>query len=206
MNRRQIDRFFRVLSKQIAKPARVILTGASAGSIWGSIRPSLDIDFGISLASANSRQWQAVEVAIQRTVAITGIPANFAEDIDRWGQISLMDYRKRTLPYKRFGKLNVRLLHPAYWSIGKITRYLDPDVQDLAAVLKKQRLNPQTVVAVWARALKKSPRSEALFQFRRQAEHFLRVYGKEIWGKSFDAQHWLGRFYKLAGIKIPDHD
>lgn len=201
MNRRQIDRFFRVLSKQLAHPVRIILTGASAGSIWGAIRPSLDIDFGISLAPASSRQWEGVEAAIKRTVAITGIQANFAEDIGRWGQISLLDYRRHTLPYKRFGRLEVRLLHPAYWSIGKITRYLDPDVQDLVAVFKKRRIAAETLISLWARALKKSPRSEALSQFRRQAEHFLRSHGKSIWGKSFNAESTVSRFHRLSGIR-----
>src|SRR5690349_17309908 len=104
MHRRQIDKFFQLFSEQLTRPARIILTGASAGAVWGSVRPSVDIDFGIILAAAKHRQWEVVEAAIKRTVAVTGIRANFAENIDRWGQVSLMDYRRHTLPYKRFGR------------------------------------------------------------------------------------------------------
>ena len=203
MNQRQIQRFFRVLARELGEPATIILTGAAAGSAWGHVRPSLDIDFGIEPRSKDRAGWTRIEAAIQRTVQLTGIPANYTEDLDRWGPISLLDYRRRTIPYRRFGALRVRLLDPAYWSIGKISRYLDPDVQDLVAVLKGQRVSAARLVRLWRQALRGSPRSAACTQFRRQAEHFLRTYGRTIWGKGFDIEQAVRRFHRETTRPAP---
>lgn len=202
MTERQIQRFFRVLARELNRSARVIVTGAAAGSLWGSVRPSLDIDFAITLARRDRRGQDALEAAIARTVRLTGIQANYAQDIDRWGQISLLDYRRHTMPYKRFGTLEVRLLDPVYWSIGKISRYLDPDVQDLLAVLTRRRVPTRRLMQTWARALRASPPSPARAQFRAQAEHFLRSHGRAIWGRSFDAQAAIRHFHRAAGIRL----
>src|SRR3990167_1428697 len=130
MNRLQIDRFFTILDRELNAPARIIVTGAAAGALWGHVRPSLDIDFAIQ-PSAGERKWEHVEFAVEKTKALTGISANYAIDIDRWGAISLLDYRQHTHRYKVFGRLAVHLLDPAYWSIGKLTRYLQPDIDDM---------------------------------------------------------------------------
>lgn len=203
MNRRQIDTFFRVLAEQLHEKATILLTGAAAGAIWGHVRPSVDVDFAVHLRTREKKSWEKIEAAIQRTVRLTGIQANYAEDIDRWGLITLLDYNRRTRPYRRFGLLQVRLLDPAYWSIGKMTRYLDPDVRDMVQVFKRQKVPAQRLVRLWGRALKKSPRSAALFQFRRQVEDFLRSYGPAIWGKKFDAGKTIRRFHSAAGITAP---
>jgi hypothetical protein len=162
----------------------------------------VDVDFAVQVKRADKRTWEKVEAAVERTVKLTGIQANYAEDIDRWGLITLLDYKRRTRPYRRFGLLEVRLLDPAYWSIGKMTRYLDPDVKDMLQVFKRQKIAPDRLARLWGRALKKSPRSAALFQFRRQVEDFLRSYGPAIWGKKFDAGKTLSRFYREAGIPL----
>jgi hypothetical protein len=200
MTARTIDKFFRTLSRQLQQPVQVIVTGAAAGALMGRVRPSVDIDFAISLIRAGGGTWVALEAAIQETVKRTGIQANYAADIDRWGQITLMDYRRRTLPYRTFGKLEVRILEPAYWAIGKLSRYLDPDVQDLIAVFKRQRPVPARLVSVWGAALKASVRSTAQGHFRRQVEHFLRTYGRRIWGAEFDVEATVRRFQKAAGL------
>lgn len=201
MHPRQIDRFFRVFARELAAPATVILTGAAAGSLWGHVRPSLDVDFAIRPARGRRLpSWSRIERAAERTVRLTGIRANYAEDIDRWSAVSLLDYARHTTRYRRFGDLEVRLLDPLYWSIGKVTRYLSPDERDLVAVLQARRVAPSPLVHLWARALRQSPRSPALTQFRRQAEHFLRTHGRTIWGADFDAEHALWQFrLALAG-------
>lgn len=200
MNRRQIDTFFRVLSKQWGEPLVVLLTGAAAATLWGQVRPSVDVDFAVQVTRWNKETWEKLEAAIDRTVRLTGIQANYAEDIDRWGLITLLDYKRRTHPYRRFGPVQVRLLDPAYWSIGKMTRYLDPDVRDMVQVFKRQKVPADRLTRLWGRALKKSPRSTALIQFRRQVEDFLRTYGPTIWGRKFDAGKTIRRFYNEAGI------
>jgi len=203
MNRRQIDGFFQVLSKQLNEEAVVLLTGAAAGTIWGQVRPSVDIDFAVQMRKRDKETWEKLEAAIERTVKLTGIQANYAEDIDRWGLITLLDYKRHTHPYRRFGLLRVRLLDPAYWSIGKMTRYLDPDVRDMIRVFKRQKVPADRLARLWGSAAKRSPRSAALLQFRRQVEDFLRTYGRTIWGRKFDAGKTLRRFYSAAGITAP---
>ena len=200
MNERQIQRFFRTLAEEFPKPARIILTGAAAGSLWGSRRPSLDIDFGIMPARGGRGAWRELEAAITRTTQLTGIQTNYAQDIGRWGQIGLGDYRRHTIAYRRFGKLQVRLLDPVYWSIGKVSRYLQPDIQDLIAVFARRRTPPGRCIRIWANALRNSSPSAAQAQFRRQVEHFLRTYGRAVWGRRFDAEQAVRLFHRHAGI------
>lgn len=199
MTRRQIDRFFAVLGRELASPARVIVTGAAAGCLWGHVRPSLDIDFAIQSAGG-ARQWPAVETAIERTTRLTGLAANYAVDIDRWGSIALLDYRRHTHRYRVFGRVTVHVLDPTYWTIGKLSRYLAPDVEDLVAVLKRRRQPVEPLVRVWGRALRRSPRSLACTQFRRQAEDFLTRHGRTIWGKTFDWHDAIARFHRHAHL------
>src|SRR5262245_27706120 len=107
MNRRQIHRFFSQLAPRLGMPARVFLTGAAAGSLWGSVRPSEDIDFALAFPRSRSVDWERVERAVADASKATSIPANFAEDIDRWGMISLLTYKRAARPYRRFGSLEV---------------------------------------------------------------------------------------------------
>ncbi len=200
MNRRRIDDFFRTLNAELRQDAGVILTGAAAGSIMGGLRPSVDIDFEIELRDPGEADWERLESAIRKAVEKTGIYANYAEDIDRCGMITLLDYKNRTSLYKKYGKLAVRVLDPAYWSIGKMTRFIDPDIQDMIRVFRKKKVPPMRLAKVWGRALKESPRSTALAGFRRQVEGFFRSYGKKIWGKSFDPARVIRQFHKAAGI------
>ena len=200
MSPRQIEHFFKMLARELDRPATAILTGAAAGSVWGHVRPSVDIDFAIRPDRGGAASWRHIEQAVARASRLTGIGVNYAEDIDRWGPISLLDYPRRTLPYRRFGSLTVRLLDPAYWSIGKISRYLDPDVQDLVAVLKGRNVPARRLITIWANALRASPQSTACTQFRRQVEHFLHAYGQAIWGNTFDVAAAIQQFHRHAGI------
>ena len=198
MSPKAIDRFFSALANEFAGPATIIVTGAAAGSLWGHIRPSQDIDFGLRLGGRGRAGWERFQTAVNRTVQRTGIQVNYAEDIDRWSSITLLDYRRHTAPYRRFGKLNVRLLDPVYWSIGKLGRYFDLDVDDVVTVLRRQHVPAASTVRVWGRALRESPRSTAITQFRNQVEHFLRAYGKTIWGRSFDPEAAVRQFHRAA--------
>ncbi len=203
MTSRVIDRFFRTLAREFKEPAAIIVTGAAAGSLWGHIRPSQDIDFGIRLLGNDPAGWERFQAAVDQTVQQTGLQVNYAEDIDRWSSITLLDYRRHTEPYRRFGKLNVRLLDPVYWSIGKLGRYFDLDVDDVVTVLKRKNVPAASAIRLWAKALRASPQSTAISQFRIQVEHFLRTYGRTIWGLKFDADAAIHNFHRAAGIRIP---
>ena len=206
MNRSQINQYFKVFRKEINFPLTILLTGAAAGSLMGRVRPTLDIDFAVISPKASLKKkqniWNQVEHAAKQATQATGIAANFTEDIDRWSMIHFLDYKKHTKLYRRFGRLEVRILSPEYWAIGKFARYLDPDVQDLIAVLKRNRVGLPKLTRLLGNALRKSPRSTSQFLFRRQVEHFLKTYGARVWGKRFSSDRALQHFYGSARIPL----
>src|SRR5687767_14495550 len=102
MQKRQIDRFFKTLSDELDFAVTVILTGAAAGNLMGQVRPSRDIDFEIKSQMKSKGAWEEIDLAVQRTVLKTGIQAQYAEDIDRWGMISLLDYNRHAKLYRQF--------------------------------------------------------------------------------------------------------
>ncbi len=183
MRKRQIDFFFRELDRALGRAAEIILLGASAGSLMGHIRPSLDIDFEIRLRGPARR----TEVAdrILATARKAAVAVNFSEDVSHWSMVSYLDYRRTARPYKKFGKLNVKLIAPAYWTLGKIARYHALDIRDVAAIIRKQKLQPAPLVRLWKRALASSELSLELGQFREHAVHFLKTRGPRLWGKTF---------------------
>lgn len=204
MTPQQIARFFTVMARSLDAPATVLVTGAAAGTLMGAGRPSLDVDFAMVLPWGwTTVAWSRVEQAVQQATRQTGIAAQFAEDISRWSMISFLDYRRHTRLYRRFGRLEVRILGPAYWAIGKLTRYLDLDVQDLIRVLRRARLAPEPLARLWGRALKASPRSDACWSFRRHVETFFHRHGPAVWGRAFDPSRALAAFHRAAGIREP---
>ncbi|HXU07174.1 MAG TPA: hypothetical protein VN903_39745 [Polyangia bacterium] len=210
MTRKRIEHFFAVLAHELQRPARAYVTGAAAAALWGRVRPSVDVDLGIELVSRSAdrvQTWQAIETAMERTKRLTGIPANFAEDIDRWGMITLLDYRRTSRRYRRFEQLDVRLLHPTNWSIGKLTRFLDSDIRDVTEVFRAQKIQPAAAARIWGRALRASPASTTQFQFRRNVEHFFAHQGPAIWGRTFDPASAVRAFERAAsrpGAKARD--
>jgi len=201
MDRQQIDRFFKILATEFQKEARIILTGAAAGTILGSIRPSVDIDFAVEIKRPGESTWKEFNAAVRKAISETGIQANYAEDIDRWGMITLLNYRNNTKFLKKYGHLTLSVLKPAIWSIGKVTRFIDPDIKDMIQVFRKTKISPTRLAETWGKALRKSQRSTALIRFRRQVESFFKSYGKKIWGRNFNATKTIIQFHKSAGIE-----
>ena len=198
MDQKQINRFFRSVALHLDRPARVIVTGAAAGSLLGYIRPSLDIDFAVEWVGQSKKEWRKMEEAITQAQKLTGIHANYAEEIDRWGAISLLDYRSHVRPYRSFGKLRVTVLDPAYWTIGKMTRFLNSDIQDMIEVISREGIPSGKLARLWGKALRASPHSTASFQFRKQVEYFLRQHGKSVWGKQFNPEPSIKLFHEKA--------
>jgi hypothetical protein len=200
MDIRQIEQFFKIIDAEFRQDVQVILTGAAAGTIWGSRRPSMDIDFAVEIDNPSEANWQQMESAIRKATDKTGIQANYAEDIDRWGMVTLLDYKSNTKLYKKYGSLSLLVLDPAFWSIGKMTRFIDPDIQDMIQVFRKKKSSPSNLAEVWGKALKESPRSTTLIRFRRQVESFFESYGTKIWGQKFSSSKAIKQFHKSAGI------
>lgn len=185
-----IDHFFQDLSRRIERPVQVLLTGAAAGILQGMERATLDIDFEIHLKrvarqSDAGRDWEAVQRSIDGAARATGITPQYDEDIDKWSSITLPSKRSRL--YRRFGKVEVRILDPGLWAIGKLTRYLSTDIQDLRFVLKRASISSEATVRLWGKALGISAASSSQTTFRKQVETFLDQYAREIWGRNTDA-------------------
>lgn len=200
----EVERFFSALSKIYGGQVTVMLTGAAAGSLMGSVRPSMDVDFAAVLPTqqrGGEAPWGLFEEAVRQAVRQTGIAANFSADLDRWSSITLLDYAKQTQRYKRIGRLELRFLKSSYWAIGKLARYIQSDVQDLRRVLRTQQPAWRSAVRLWGKALRKSPRSTACFQFRQHVEHFLKRYGREVWGSSLEPSQAIEEFHRTAGIR-----
>jgi hypothetical protein len=200
MNEKQIERFFKVLDRELGEDALAIVTGAAVVALKGRARPSLDVDFEIQLKAKNPSLWQKVEQAVRIASQQTGLEANFAESIDRWGMISLMDYRQHLIAWRHFGALRVVLMDPSYWAIGKLTRFLESDAKDIVGVFERQKVPWKKAAQIWGKALKRSPKSASLILFRKQVEQFFEKYGPHIWGKRFSVSLSLQTFYKAAGL------
>ena len=201
MQKAFIHRFFKELEREFGKPAEVILTGAAAGSLLGVNRPSMDIDFEIRVGRGRRELDQTpVRIAIQKIVDRLGVAANYSDDIGHWSMINLLDYRKKAFSYLKMGKLHIRLMKPEYWTIGKMGRFLEIDLRDVIRMIRGKKLKPGSLIPLWGRALRASPLSPDLDNFRRNVTHFIERYGKRAWGKKFDAKESVLLFEKSAGI------
>jgi hypothetical protein len=189
-----IHRFFEDLSRRVEHPIQVLLTGGAAAILQGTSRATFDIDFELRLRKGND--WNAVQEAIAATSTATGITPQYSEDIDRWSSIALP--KKDSRLYKRFRKVEVRILNPELWAIGKLARYLSSDVQDLRIVLKASKTRPKATARLWGTALGISPASGSQVTFRKQVEDFIEQYAREIWGTEADVVELKRLFLESA--------
>lgn len=197
MNKKKIHEFFKRLDISLDQAATVIVVGASAGSLMGHVRPSFDIDFEIRLRRNTPAQKKRLAEIILKTAQETGVAVNFSENIGGWSMISYLDYRKTALPYKKFGKLDVQLVEPAYWTIGKMTRFLELDIQDMVKIIRKKKIKPERVIKVWSQAFRSSDLSLELGQFKDHVLFFLKQYSKKLWGKGAKPEALIGSFLKI---------
>jgi hypothetical protein len=193
MNLQQAEAYFTELGKQLPAQTVIVLTGGIAASLLADARTTDDIDFAVIKPLV--KHWDAIAEVLQRLAAKRGIQVQFGEDLDRWSSVTLLDWKKHTRRHRKSGKLEVRILDPLYFSIGKITRGTQRDIEDIVAVFKAQKIGWEPLVRLWARALKKSPRSTAIPLVKRQMRGFLKEEGKAIWKK--DADKALQKFDQL---------
>jgi hypothetical protein len=171
--------------------------------LLGGARPTRDIDFGVLPSGSldvRAAVWNQIEQAISDVAHERSIAVQYAEDIERWSMIALPSYQRHTHLYRRFGRVFVHLLDPEYWAVSKLMRYLDTDIVDTVTVLRTQRVSPGKVARICGRSLRASPRSSALWLFRRQVEHFFKEHGKSVWGQGFDPEEAIRTFHRTAGI------
>ncbi len=201
MQKKTIDRFFVTLAKKIEHPAEVIVTGACAGILYGHIRPSRDIDFEIRFKNKNNQKFsQGLDAAIQWASEEMGVATNYGEDIGHWSMIDWLDYRKHAIPYKKINTLDIRLMAPDYWTIGKMGRFYETDIHDMMTVMQKKNMESDDLIRLWARAFRKSPISLEKRQFIQHVHTFLDRYGHKVWGKRFQPDKAIALFDSLAGL------
>ena len=58
----------------------------------------------------------------------------------------------------------------------------------MLAVFKRHKPNPVTLARLWAKAIASSPKSTQLNLVKRQALHFFRTFGKQIWGENLSLE------------------
>jgi hypothetical protein len=197
MNLEQAEAYFTELGKRVPTHTVIVLTGGIAASILADARTTDDIDF--ALIKPLTEQWDQVAELLNKLAKKHGIDIYFSEDMDRWSSVTLLDWKKHTTMHRKIGPLDVRILDPLYFSIGKIARSTDRDREDIKNVFKAQKVRWPQVLKLWAEALKKSPRSVVIPRAKRQMEEFLQDFGAEIWGKSFSAEEAINSFrQKLA--------
>jgi hypothetical protein len=195
-----LDRFLRNLSRRLPCPVRLVLTGGGEAMLLGGIRPTGDLDFALVVAARFEVHWPGVEAAVAAARDETGIAVQYATDIDRWSSVSIPAAQRRTRVFRRIGRLSVHLVEPACWAVYKLTRYLDSDVEDLRAVLRRQRVSWRRLARLCGESLRTSPRSTQLRLFRQQVDHFFRTHGGGVWGATFEPERAVGLFRRAAGI------
>ena len=94
--------------------------------LLGSRRTTADADFGLVVSAHDEPLWPEVESAVITAARDTGVTVQYSNDIDRWSSIAMPDYQRHTRPYKRFGRVSVHLLDPAYWPKNPVTLKKSP--------------------------------------------------------------------------------
>lgn len=199
MKTSEIEFFFRELDRRVSFPVQVILTGGAAAAVFGVGRPTQDIDFEVHVKVVPRKRpqaWQELQKHLQEVGRITQITPEFSEDIDRWSSIALPE--RKSQPWIRIGKVDVRVLTPALWAVGKLGRYLSSDEGDLAAAFERIKSDPSKLAHLWGRALGLSPASSAQDLFRRHVKQFFEKYAVKLWGQGIDPGKLMDVFLDSA--------
>ncbi len=185
MNQNDLDIFFTELDKSLQIACSIILTGASAGMLMGHIRPSLDIDFEITPLKTSDKHLLADSLpkAINTATKVMPVAVDYSGDISHWSQISYLDYRTTAQSYKKIGLLDINIIAPEYWTIGKMTRFVAQDIEDIKVIITSKNIQPIPLINLWAQALTSSELSLTCSAFKRNVNNFINAFSKELWKK-----------------------
>lgn len=176
MKKSQVRKFFKVFSEKEKQNLKIYLTGGIAAMFYGGARPTEDIDFAISLSN------EEIVRHLDETSQFLSVPIQYSTDIQRWGMINIPDYQKGAAFLFSEASIDVYVLSPEKWGIGKLSRFFEDDVQDLYKVFSTQKPDLKKCLKYWERALAESPDSPAKKIFKNNVNYFLRKYSEEIWG------------------------
>ena len=188
MTRGDVERFFKVLSREYPKPVRILLIGGGASIVQAEPRDTEDLDFeiraSIQSAVAESDRGELVR-AIEQAKFALGIKVQFTDEIGRWSMIPWPDYQRNSRLWKRFGSCSVFVLNPEVYAISKLVRGTDTDHDDIVKVMKYHPGSWKKLAVLSGRALREAPMSDVLHLFRQQVEHFFERTAPRIWGPRF---------------------
>ncbi len=201
LTRADLSRFTAALARRLPCPVKLTLTGGSEALLLGGNRPTGDIDFELTVSGRSERFWADIETAVAAAATEVAVVVQYSTDIDRWSPVAIPTRRRAGRLHRRLGRLSVHLLDPICWAVYKLARYLDSDVDDLRAVLRRQRVSSAALARLCGTCLRTSPRSTQLFLFRKQVEHFFREHGRAVWGRGFEDDRAIAVFRRAA--KIP---
>jgi hypothetical protein len=200
-----VHNFFEQVARRMTVPARVVITGGAAAIAFGVSRATEDIDFEVELTISPAKHadaWKTLESVLRTVQTVTGIAPQFSEDIDRWSAIALPSKRSKRL--WKFGAVDVQILHPLDWSVGKLARYMASDESDVVTVFKKKAVSAPSAARVWGQALGLSPASSAQTLFRNNVKSFFDQHALALWGPSADPKRLFETFLKTAtSVKRP---
>ena len=197
MTQRDIERFFTALARRWNGSMQVILIGGSAAVLAGSRRLTRDVDFEARAGPVSlPEDDDLLSSAIHRAIADTDVPAQFTENIGAWSEIAMPPYRHSTRLWKRFGKIQVRLLTPALYAVSKLRRGIARDFSDLVFVSQATKLSWRDLARACGASVRLSPRSTRLPPFIKRIEYLFRERGRTIWGPGFDPDAAIALFYR----------
>jgi len=189
MIKSDIDAYFHALSLEWSYPTRIILNGDAYAHILTKAKVGDDLSFEIKTVHI-----QKLVNALFQIGHRLNLQVDFTENIQNGSPITYLDYRSHLRPYKSFKNIKVFLLHPSYWSLGKIVRYHDQDIMEMISVFEKWRPGESALAALWKQAMDASPKSTTLYQIPKSAFHFFRKYGVTVWGKGFSLNRIMEYF------------
>lgn len=88
------------------------------------------------------------------------------------------------------------MIAPGHWTIGKMARFLELDIQDMAKMIRRKKLRAASLIHLWAKALNASDLSLELDQFRDHVVLFLKRYSQHLWGKRADPESLIQSFLR----------
>ena len=157
------------LAKSLAEKnlkARIIAVGRSALELYGiEAQYTQDIDFELI---AEDEVWKDLEAIIEGLE----VRADYGESFDRWSVVPMPEgYRERAKCVMKFGKVEVCVLDPVDYVIGKLRRGTVEDEEDARLVIKRFGIKKEEI----ARRLEliKPVKDIEYFLFRKRMESFL---------------------------------
>lgn len=175
VDKARLDRFLSDLADAWKKQGVVYLVGGSAMVAEGHKHSSRDIDLGFDVTDEQA----FYEVA--RAVADRGrYLLDLAPDPTRRSMIETPDWRKRSLPYGRFGSIEVRYWNAEDIVLNKVSRGTQEDWDDIESILRRTPTARSSLEGRFQEMYTASRPSDEKRMFRERFQLFLQDFGPRL--------------------------